>query len=119
METYDPRDTQIVRAGGELIGFYVVRHRLDHLYLDHVYIRLGHQGRGLGRNIVCSVQDQARKLGLPVRLVALCESSANEFYVSCGFVLERSDNLDNYYTWAAERSEFWSRAKWAVCGTPH
>ena len=99
LETYDPNDTQVVRVGGDLIGFYVVRNRPDHLYLDHLYIRPMRQGGGLGRGIVRSIQDQARKMGLPVRLMALRGSPANDFYVSCGFALERYDDLDNYYTW--------------------
>lgn len=99
LETYDPRDTQIVRDGEDLVGFYVVRIRPDHLYLDHVYIHPTHQGRGLGRNIVWSVQDQAREMARPLRLLALRGSPANDFYLSCGFVLEKSDDLDNYYTW--------------------
>ena len=39
LETYNANDTQVVHVGGDLIGFYVVRKRPDHLYLDHLYIR--------------------------------------------------------------------------------
>jgi len=105
LETYDPKDTQIVRAGNDLIGFYVVRTRVDHLYLDHVYIHPTRQGGGLGSNIVRSVQDHAQEIGLPVRLTALRGSPANDFYVSCGFTLERFDEFDNHYTWEPTKSE--------------
>lgn len=101
LATYNPQDTQLVHVGDELAGFYVVRDRPDHLYLDHVYIRSERQGTGLGRSIVRSVQDRAREIGLPLRLTALRGSPANAFYLSCGFVQERSDELDNYYTWVA------------------
>ncbi len=104
LETYNARDTHIVQAGNDLIGFYVVRTRRDHLYLDHVYIHPTHQGGGLGSKIVSSVQDQAHQKGLPVRLMALRGSPANDFYISCGFVLEQSDELDNYYTWKPTKS---------------
>lgn len=99
LDTYNPADTQIVRAGQDLIGFYVLQTRLDHLHLSHLYISPPHQGGGLGRGIVHTVQDQARDMALPVRLKALRGSPANDFYTSCGFVLERSDDLDNYYIW--------------------
>ncbi|WP_226941700.1 GNAT family N-acetyltransferase [Pseudooceanicola spongiae] len=99
LETYDSRDTRVVWSGEDLIGFYVVRDRSDHLYLDHIYIRPDHQGGGLGRRIVRSVQDRAREAGLPLRLMALRDSPANAFYISLGFGLESSDALDNYYTW--------------------
>ncbi|GGX41330.1 N-acetyltransferase [Tateyamaria omphalii] len=99
LDTYDPADTHIVRAGQDLVGFYVLRTRSDHLHLTHLYISLTHQGGGLGRRIVLAVQDQARDMALHVRLMALRGSPANDFYTSCGFVLERSDDLDNYYIW--------------------
>lgn len=99
LDTYDPADTQIVRAGQNLIGFYVLHMRRDHLRLSHLYISPTHQGGGLGRRIVRAVQDQARDMALPVRLMALRGGAANDFYISCGFVLERSDDLDNYYIW--------------------
>jgi GNAT superfamily N-acetyltransferase len=102
LETYDAHDTRVVWSGEDLIGFYVVRLRSDHLYLDHIYIRPDHQGGGLGRRIVRSVQDRAREAGLPLRLMALRDSPANAFYISLGFGLESSDALDNYYTWNAD-----------------
>ena len=99
LDTYDPANTHILHAGNDVIGVFVVRTHPEHLYLDHIYIRPSHQACGLGRRIVHSVQDRARKLGLPVRLVAIHGSRANAFYRSCGFLLERSDDLDNYYVW--------------------
>lgn len=99
LDSYDPKDTKIIHIGDDLVGFYVVREHVDHLYLDHIYIRPMHQGSGLGRQLVKAIQEQARARLLPVQLVALRESPANDFYLSCGFVLDRSDDLDNYYTW--------------------
>ena len=104
LETYNPLDTRIIRNGNDLIGFYVVRARHDHLYLDHVYIHPTHQRGGLGRSIVRSVQERARQAELPIRLMALRGSPANDFYASCGFHLERSDEIDNYYIWEPTKS---------------
>lgn len=101
LEAYNPHDSQLVYAGDELAGFYVVRSRANELYLDHVYIRSEYQGMGIGRDIISIVQERARKMGLPLRLMALRGSPANAFYLSCGFVLEQSDELDNFYIWVA------------------
>ena len=68
LETYNANDTQVVHVGSDLIGFYVVRHRPDHLYLDHLYIRPARQGGGFGREIVRAIQSQAREMGKPCLL---------------------------------------------------
>ena len=99
LETYNRDETWLATVDGAIVGFYVLRHRNDHDYLDHIYIDPAHQGEGLGRKIMLGVQQQARERGLPIRLMALRSSPANDFYQSFGFVLERSDALDNYYTW--------------------
>lgn len=62
-------------------------------------MRPQHQGRGLGRRLVEALQAQARMRALPIRLMALRGSMANDFYRSCGFVVERFDALDAYYAW--------------------
>lgn len=36
LDTYDPSETKVVHVAGELAGFYVLRDRRDHLYLDHL-----------------------------------------------------------------------------------
>ncbi|MEX0320126.1 MAG: GNAT family N-acetyltransferase [Ruegeria sp.] len=99
LASYDPADTQVVFLDDQIVGFYVVRRRSDHLYLDHLYIRPPHQGKGLGRKIVRTVQEEAREAGLPIRLMALKQSSANDFYRSCGFAFVTSDAFDNHYVW--------------------
>ncbi len=99
LDTYDPKDTRTIHIEDKLVGFFVVREQADQLYLDHIYIRTAHQGNGLGGQVVRAVQQQASALSLPVRLGALRGSRANDFYIACGFVLDRVDDLDNYYIW--------------------
>lgn len=101
LDHYVPSDTFVIRAGPEVIGFYVLRRRPDHLYLDHLYIRPEHQGDGLGRRIVTAIQNQARDAVVALRLMALLGSPANDFYVACGFRLDRCDDLDAHYVWRA------------------
>jgi len=99
LASFDPADTTLVFMGDALAGFLVVRKRRDHLYLDHLYICPEHQGAGLGRQIVRSVQVTASKAGKPIRLMALKDSPANGFYKSCGFDFVRSEGFDNHYAW--------------------
>ncbi|MEM1078672.1 MAG: GNAT family N-acetyltransferase [Pseudomonadota bacterium] len=105
LETYEPEATFLIHHEAALAGFYILRSRPDHLYLNHLYIRQAQQGCGLGQVAVRTVQGTARVAGLPVRLKAVQGSPANAFYVSCGFELENSDEVDNFYIWRARSAD--------------
>lgn len=92
-------DTQIIYKNGEMAGFFVVRQRTDHLYLDHLYVLPNFQGAGIGRRIIDGLKDEAQSHMLPIRLMALKNSPANTFYQSCGFEPVSSDELDTQYVW--------------------
>jgi GNAT superfamily N-acetyltransferase len=99
LNSFEPTDTRIIRSGEEVVGFFVVRRKVDHLYLDHLYIRDRHQGMGIGRIVVDRVKNQARDLSLPIRLMALKGSPANAFYLSLGFEFVSADAFDTLYQW--------------------
>ena len=55
--------------GGEVLGVLVMRPAEDHLFVDNVAVAPGHQGRGLGRELLAFAEERARREGLPeVRL---------------------------------------------------
>lgn len=99
LSTFERRDTQLIYFAEDLIGFTVIRNRSDHIYLDHLYFRPEHQGRGFGKEVVAMVQQRAADLALPVRLLALKTSPAGKFYERCGFRLSGSDEFDNHFEW--------------------
>ncbi|MEQ9259532.1 MAG: GNAT family N-acetyltransferase [Roseovarius sp.] len=99
LDGFDAGDTWLVLEDEALAGFFVVRRREDHVYLDHIYFSESYQRRGLGRRIVEGLKAEARAAGLPVRLMALNGSPANGFYLSCGFGVVSSDALDTVYEW--------------------
>ena len=39
LKSYCPGETEIIYANEKIVGFYVLRRRSDHLYLDHLYVR--------------------------------------------------------------------------------
>ena len=51
-------------AGGEVLGVLVMRPAEDHLFLGNVAVAPGHQGRGLGRELVAFAEERARGSGL-------------------------------------------------------
>lgn len=99
LDRFVPEETTCLHIGSELVGLYVLRRRDDHLYLDHLYFTDACQGQGLGREVVATLQSEARKAGLPIRLMALRGSPANGFYLSCGFTRAGEDEFDIHYEW--------------------
>lgn len=101
LDTFNPEETWLINADGAVAGFYVVRRHAGHLSLDHLYVRHAEQGQGLGRFILEKLKEDARRLGLPIRLMALKDSPSNPFYRHAGFQLIRAEAFDNHYEWQA------------------
>lgn len=95
--TFCPEHTRHIVQSGARVGFMVLKTVGDEFLLDHLYIRPGHQGQGIGAAVLALVFSQADALGLPVRVGALKGSEANRFYVRHGFVGVEHGEFDNYY----------------------
>ena len=54
----------VLDEGGEVVGALVMRPAEDHLFVDNVAVAPGHQGRGLGRELVAFAEERARREGL-------------------------------------------------------
>ncbi len=102
LSKFDPKATWVIEMEGVLVGFFVLRDNGDHLYLDHLYVDLPFQNRGLGRAVVSHTKNIAHRQAKPVRLIALSQSPANGFYVSCGFRVIAREGLDVTYEWCPE-----------------
>ncbi len=99
LKTFDPAETKKVTVNGSTVGFYVLKYKSNHIYLDHLYIAPEFHGRGFGKKIIYLVKKAAMKNCLPIRVGALRESKANGFYVANGFEKTHEDELDIYYEW--------------------
>lgn len=95
--TFNPPATRHVEVAGARVGFVALRRADDQVVLDHLYIRPGHQGEGLGARVLQWVFAQADTLRLPVRVGALRESDSNRFYLRHGFRLVEQAEFDNHY----------------------
>ena len=84
--------------GEELLGVLVMRTAEDHLFVDNVAVAPGHQGRGLGRELVAFAEERARMAGLPeIRLYTNEKMHENlAFYAKLGFE-ETERRLDGGY----------------------
>jgi ribosomal protein S18 acetylase RimI-like enzyme len=100
---YVPEQTRHIELDGERVGFVVTKPCTDHLLLDHLYIRPGHQGLGIGSQVLQLVFDQAKSLDLSVKVGALRQSDSNRFYQRHGFELVEQGEFDNYYLRSSDR----------------
>ena len=90
----------IVLDGDQRIGFVTLKPEdSDALRLDHLYLRTGFQGLGIGEWVLEWAKAQARAQRLDIKLTALVKSDANRFYLRHGFVLEGGEGVDLHYRW--------------------
>ncbi len=102
LDGFVPDDTTLVFSGKQLLGFFELRDRGGHLYLDHFYIAPETQGRGIGSMILQWILRDAAERDLPVRLMALNGSAANKFYRLHGFEVTAQEEFDTHYQWVPE-----------------
>jgi ribosomal protein S18 acetylase RimI-like enzyme len=103
LNAFTPGHTRHVVAGGERVGFVVVKPIDGGLLLDHLYIAPAFQRRGIGAAVLADVFAHADAQLLPVRVGALRGSESNRFYLRHGFELVESAEWDNYYVRPAHR----------------
>jgi GNAT superfamily N-acetyltransferase len=102
LESYSASKTKKIVVGDDVVGFFVVEDRGDHLWLDHLYIDPKHQGLGFGANVLKYIKVLAKENHLSVRLGALRGSQSNQFYQTHGFVKTTEEEWDIYYEWNLE-----------------
>ncbi|SCK25063.1 GNAT family N-acetyltransferase [Vogesella sp. LIG4] len=93
------QDTRWILLAGERVGFAAMRVAEGYCQLEHLYVHPQAQGRGAGSWALHALQQEARLLGLGIRLAALRDSPANHFYQHLGFVRSHEEEWDIYYLW--------------------
>lgn len=97
VNSFSPAHTRHILSEGQRAGFFVLKPTNGALLLDHLYIRPGFQGQGVGAAALALVCEEADAAGLPVRLGALRQSDANRFYQRHGFNQVDEGEWDIYY----------------------
>ncbi|ASY58835.1 GNAT family N-acetyltransferase [Sinorhizobium sp. CCBAU 05631] len=78
----------VVADGADLLGCVFLKPEPDCLYIGKLAIDPGHQGKGLGRQLLTAAEETARSLGLPaLRLQTRIELTENHAtFAAWGFV---------------------------------
>lgn len=104
-----PEFMQHIVVDQERVGFITLRPAADvqapSLRLDHLYIRPGGQGRGVGAWALAWAKQQAHAQHVGIVLSALKHSAANRFYVRHGFVVTGESEFDIDYRWSATATD--------------
>jgi len=77
----------VADADGETVGYLAASVSEDRLHIDEVDVLRGHQGQGIGRRLLQTAADHARRLGLQrLSLTTFRNVPWNApFYASFGF----------------------------------
>ncbi len=98
-DSFDPASTWKIIEESEVLGFYVLWNKQDHLYLERLYFHPKAQGRGIGADILTVLKQQATAQNKPIRLEVLPKSRANAFYLRQGFELVEEREQEKIYEW--------------------
>jgi len=92
---------RVVCVDGTDVGIMTVDVAADCVRVNQLFILPEHQGKGIGRECILRVQDEARALGLPVRLrVMKVNPRARAFYERLGFVVVGDTETHDLMEWA-------------------
>lgn len=99
---FAPEHMRHLAVDGQRVGFFTLLPREASLHLQHLYLRPGAQGQGVGGWVIDHIKQRAREAGLPITLGALRESRANDFYQRHGFEVVQALEVDIEYRWTPE-----------------
>ena len=86
-ERFGAQDFRVVSLKGEDVGIMALCVEPDCLKLNQLFLMPSHQGMGIGAECMLRIIDEARELGLPVRLRVLkVNPRALAFYRRLGFL---------------------------------
>ena len=84
---FSKQEFRIAQASGRDVGVMAIVREDDCLKLNQLFILPEHQSKGIGSRCMALLMDEARRLGLPVRLRVLkVNPRALRFYERLGFV---------------------------------
>jgi GNAT superfamily N-acetyltransferase len=103
---FAPQHMQHIEVDGQRVGFMTLRPDQDAvtptMKLDHLYVRPGAQGQGIGAWALECAKAQAVAAQCDIALSALKLSAANRFYLRHGFVAVGETEFDVDYRWAVQ-----------------
>jgi len=86
-QRFGAQDFRVINLAGTDVGIMAIVVALDCVKLNQLFLLPAHQGKGIGTQCMSLIMDEARRLGLPLRLGVLkVNQRALAFYQRLGFV---------------------------------
>ncbi|MBP9946502.1 MAG: ribosomal protein S18-alanine N-acetyltransferase [Vicinamibacteria bacterium] len=84
---HDPPTLFVLRASGRVVAFVVARVQPPEMDIVNIGVETNHRRRGLGRIVVRSLLDEARRAGVSNAFLEVREGNeaARQLYRNCGF----------------------------------
>jgi len=102
-EDFQTKNTKCFIYKTKIIGFIISKRENEEIVINHLYVLPEFQNRGIGKFILDKIIEQGKNERRNIRLMALKESRANNFYLKHGFKYLSSIEFDNVYIkeWSA------------------
>jgi len=86
-QRFGVQDFRVVNLAGINVGIMALAVAPDCMKVNQLFLLPEHQGKGIGRKCMLLIMEEARRLGLPIRLRVLkANPRALAFYQRLGFV---------------------------------
>jgi GNAT superfamily N-acetyltransferase len=101
-QRFGTQDFRVVNLAGTDVGIMAVVVAPDCVTVNQLFLLPEHQGKDIGRRCMLLVMEEARELGLPVRLrVMKVNPRALAFYQRLGFMRTGETNTHDLMEWGA------------------
>lgn len=96
---YHYDDARIICLDSQPIGLFKAYRSETEWYLVQIQVAPGHQGRGIGEQVIRTLLDEARQANLPVSLRVLHGNPARRLYERLGFRPAAEEEIETLLTW--------------------
>lgn len=104
-QRFGAQDFRVINLARRDIGILAVVVEPDCLKVNQLFLLPEHQGKGIGRRCMLLIMEEARQLGLPVRLrVMKVNRRALAFYQRLGFMCSGETDTHHLMEWAHNSS---------------
>lgn len=91
-EDFDPKETKIIKKNKRRIGYYVLKNKSDHYYIDNIQISPLMRGKGIGTYILKMIEKEVLNTNIKIiRLNVFKDNPAKRLYERFNYKLIKDE----------------------------